>query len=393
MAGQAAALSTLAPVSAPTTVDWVAIGIVALCAVIGWRRGLVASALSLAGLVAGAYVGSRIAPHLLDHGAASPWAALAGLGGAVAGALLGQALAGILGGMVRGGLRLTPFRFLDSAGGFVLGAAAGFAFVWVIGATALLIPGQTRYRQEAERSELVKKLNELVPPRQLLHLLARIDPFPSIAGPETPAAPSTSIARDPDVVAATASVVRVLGTSCGVGVEGSGWFASPHLVVTAAHVVAGEGDTVIEIAGRARSVRARAVAFDARNDVAVLRIVGARATPLKIAPPHTGSPVAIVGYPQNGPLRLTPGRIGKTQVVFTQDAYGHGPVPRTITAVAGRVRHGDSGAPAIDARGAVQSTVFAARVGGPGGYGVPDSVVLRALESVRGPVSTGSCGG
>ncbi|HTO25381.1 MAG TPA: hypothetical protein VMJ49_05725, partial [Gaiellaceae bacterium] len=85
--------------------------------------------------------------------------------------------------------------------------------------------------------------------------------------------------------------------------------------------------------------------------------------------------------------------IGKTQVVFTQDAYGHGPVARTITAVAGGVRHGDSGAPAIDARGAVQSTVFAARVGGPGGYGVPGSVVTRALESVRGPVSTGSCGG
>ncbi len=66
---------------------------------------------------------------------------------------------------------------------------------------------------------------------------------------------------------------------------------------------------------------------------------------------------------------------------------------RTITAVAGRVQHGDSGGPAIDGSGAVQSTIFAARVGGASGYGVPGSLVRRALDSVRGTVSTGSCGG
>jgi hypothetical protein len=114
---------------------------------------------------------------------------------------------------------------------------------------------------------------------------------------------------------------------------------------------------------------------------------------LRVADPRPGAAVAIVGYPENGPLRLTPGRIGRTQVVFTQDAYGHGPVPRTITAVAGRVQHGDSGGPAIDGSGAVQSTMFAARVGGASGYGVPGSLVRRALDSVRGTVSTGSCGG
>jgi S1-C subfamily serine protease len=187
--------------------------------------------------------------------------------------------------------------------------------------------------------------------------------------------------------------VRVLGTSCGVGVEGSGWFVSRHLVVTAAHVVAGEGDTVVVVHGRTRPVRARAVAFDSHNDVAVLRVGGARGTPLRIADPHPGAAVAIVGYPENGSLRLTPGRVGHTQVVLTQDAYGHGPVSRTITAVAGRVQHGDSGAPAIDGSDRVQSTIFAARIGGASGYGVPGSLVRRALDSVRGTVSTGSCGG
>jgi hypothetical protein len=55
------------------------------------------------------------------------------------------------------------------------------------------------------------------------------------------------------------------------------------------------------------------------------------------------------------------------------------------------VRHGDSGAPAVDAHGAVESTVFAARLRTVGGFGVPDNVVRAALDSVQGPVSTGNC--
>ena len=115
-AGQADCRSTLARV-ARTTVDWVALGIVALApfardAARADRHGALARRARR-----GAYIGSRVAPHLLHGGSSSPWAALAGLAGAVAGALLGQALAGIAGSFVRGGLRLTPFRFLDSAGG------------------------------------------------------------------------------------------------------------------------------------------------------------------------------------------------------------------------------------------------------------------------------------
>ena len=101
--------------------------------------------------------------------------------------------------------------------------------------------------------------------------------------------------------------------------------------------------------------------------------------------------MAIVGYPENGPLTSTPGRIGRTATVLTQDAYGHGPVSRTITAVSGHVRHGNSGGPAIDRRGRVQTTVFAARVNTSGGFGVPAELVQRALANAQEPVSTGAC--
>jgi S1-C subfamily serine protease len=114
---------------------------------------------------------------------------------------------------------------------------------------------------------------------------------------------------------------------------------------------------------------------------------------LRYANPTPGTPVAILGYPANGPLTATPGRIGSTSTFLTRDAYGHGPVERMITAVAGRVRHGDSGGPAVDAAGVVRTTVFAARLGAPTGYGIPTSIVARALRSAQRPVSTGSCAG
>jgi S1-C subfamily serine protease len=377
-----------------STVDWIAIVVVVLAALGGARRGLVLSAFSLAGLVAGAYLGSRVAPHFLHGGSSSPWKPLAGFVGAVVGALLLQTGAAFAGSFVRGGLRLTPFRFLDSLGGFALGAAAGLAIVWVAAAVALLAPGQTFFRQAVQDSHIVRRLNQTVSPRRLLHLLARIDPFPSINGPAAPTEPPTAaVTGSPAVQAAASRVVRILGTACGIGIEGSGWFAGSNLVVTAAHVVAGERDTIVEVPGEGGSHPADVVAFDVHNDVAVLRVRDVQETPLPLADPQFGVSVAIVGYPENGLLQSTPGRVGRTAVVITQDALGHGPVARTITAVAGQVRHGNSGGPAIDDSGAVQSTIFAARNGSSSGYGIPASIVRDDLANVGGPVSTGSCAG
>jgi S1-C subfamily serine protease len=66
-------------------------------------------------------------------------------------------------------------------------------------------------------------------------------------------------------------------------------------------------------------------------------------------------------------------------------------VQRTVTSLSGVIRHGNSGGPAIDTAGRVQLTVFAARVGGDGGYGVPTEIVRKVLASATRPVSTGDC--
>jgi S1-C subfamily serine protease len=187
----------------------------------------------------------------------------------------------------------------------------------------------------------------------------------------------------------------VLGTACGLGVEGSGWVARPGLVVTNAHVVAGQDDTRVLPRGRGPGLSAHAVAFDPRNDLAVLRVEGLGAAALPLAQdPRPGTSAAILGFPHNGPYDVRPGRLGETRTTVTSDAYGRGPVQRRLTSLRGVVRSGNSGGPMVDGRGHVVTTIFAATTTGTrGGYGVPNALVRRALTRAGSEVSTGPCAG
>jgi S1-C subfamily serine protease len=370
--------------------DWIAVALVAALALSGYFRGLITGVLSLAGVVGGAVLGAAIAPHILAT-SRSQYTPLFALAGAAFFAILLETVGSFAGLVLRSSLRLKALRTVDSVGGLLLGAATGLAVVWVLGTVALLLPGQTELRRDAQRSTIIRRLNDLVPPSDLLNALARIDPILAIAGPlATVAPPNPAVLRRPGVRQAAPSVVRVTGTACGLGIEGSGWVARPGMVVTAAHVVAGETSTTVQ-APSGPPLDAEAVAFDARNDVAVLRVVGLGARPLRLVNPQEGTPVAILGYPGNGSLTAAAGRIGATGRIATEDAYGRGPVERLITSLRGTIRHGDSGGPAVDASGRVQTTVFAARVGSSGGFGVASQVVRGVLASARAPVSTGSC--
>ena len=373
--------------------DWIVLGVVAFTALLGMWQGFTISALSAAGVIAGALIGARLAPHLLADGAESPYTPLMALVGAAGFAILLELFGSSIGAAIRRRIPPGPFRTADSAGGFAFGALAGLALIWILGAVALQLPGQPDLRRQVQQSAVLRELNELVPPRRALRALARIDPFPSIAGPLPPVGPpDPSVLRQPGVRQAAPSVVRVHGTACGLGVAGSGWVAGRGLVVTNAHVVAGQRDTVVDSAS-APALRAQAVAFDVRNDVAVLRVSGNLNSPsLEQAEPRPGDSVAILGYPENGPLAARPGRVGRTAIVLSEDAYGRGPVPRRITSFRGDVRRGNSGGPLVDPAGRVVGTVFASRIEGGAGYAVPPDVVSDAIARARGgPVSTGDC--
>jgi S1-C subfamily serine protease len=376
-----------------TRLDWIVLAIVAFTALLGMWQGFTISALSAAGVIAGGFVGARLAPHLLPDGAESPYTPLVALTGAAVFAIVLELFGSSIGAAIRRRIPPGPLRTLDSGGGLAFGALAGLALVWIFAAVALQLPGQEELRRQVQQSAVLRELNELVPPRRALRALARVDPFPSIAGPAPPeAAPDPSVLREAGVRQAAPSVVRVLGSACGLGVAGSGWVAGNGLVVTNAHVVAGQQDTVVD-SPSAPPLRAQAVAFDPRNDVAILRVGGDLDAPaLEQADPRPGSPVAILGYAENGPLAARPGRIGQTVTVLSEDAYGRGPVSRRITSLSGDVRRGNSGGPVIDSAGRVVGTVFASRLEGGAGYAIPPDVVSDAIGRARGgPVSTGDC--
>lgn len=362
-------------------VDWIVLAIAGISALAGLKRGLIATTLSLGGLATGAVIGARLAPHFLHHGASSPYTPLVGLAGALVGAVLLQSVASIAGSFARGGLAvIPPLRMLDSLGGLVAGAALGLAVVWVAGAVLLQLPGQTKVSNEVRGSVILQRLNAIVPPRSVLRAFARVDPFPSIAGPAPPSTPPDARALSSGGARlARPSVVRITATACGLGVEGSGWVARPHIVVTAAHVV--EGASSIEAGGHA----ARALVVDRKQDVAVLSVPGLRAAALPIVDAHSGDSVAILGYPEDGPFDAQPGRMGATADVLESGAL------REVTAISGLIRHGNSGGPAVNEAGQVEATVFAARIGARAGYGVPSAPVRSALARAKGPVSTGRC--
>ena len=379
-----------------TPLDWIFLAFTLLMAVWGYAQGLVLGALSLGGFVAGAFAGSRLGPMALNEGSASPWAPLAALGAAV-----------VLGGLVASGLELVGFRLrdrmskgfgvLDGMGGSALIACLALGIVWLLGAVALQTPGARDLRKPFQRSAVLKELNQVLPPSgPLLKALARFDPFPTITGPSPGVGrPNAAIARDPQVRAAGRSVVKVLGTACGLGVQGSGWVAGDGVVVTNAHVVAGQDDTTVQPGGEGPRHDADAIWFDSRNDLAILRSSGISGTPalgLNVGAP-TGTSAAVLGYPDNGPLDVQPARIGRTQTVTSEDSYDRGPVRRSITAIRGLVRSGNSGGPVVDGGGQVVTTVFAAtfRSGSGSGFGVPDSLVQEALGRAGPTVDTGPC--
>jgi hypothetical protein len=378
-----------------TSLDWLIVAFIALMALGGYRQGLIVGALSLAGFVGGAILGGRLGPALLPDGADSPYAPATALAGAlIVGAILAVAFEGGARGLHARFVRRRATAIADGAGGAILLIALGLGLAWIFGAVALNAPGGRELRQEVQRSAILRALNEALPPSGfILNTLNRIDPGLAIAGPDPAVGPpEPGTAADPEVSAAGDGVVHVLGTACGLGVSGSGWVVAPGLVVTNAHVVAGEDDTTVTARDGER-LDATPVHYDPSNDLALLRAEGLDAPALRLVPaPRSGTAGAVLGYPEDDPFTIAPARLGATAEVLSQDSYGRGPVPRRLTVLRGQVRSGNSGGPMVDRKGRVLTTVFAATSGGrPGGYGVPNEIVREALSDSSGEVSTQAC--
>ncbi|HKO38034.1 MAG TPA: MarP family serine protease [Solirubrobacterales bacterium] len=377
-----------------TALDWAIVAFTIALALWGYRQGLIVGALTLVGFGIGAFAGSRIGPLLLAEGSHSPYAPLcAALGALLVGALTAVTLESFALGL-RQKIARRPFLLAaDGAGGAALIASVALGLAWVFGAVLLHAPSTAQLRADIQQSLILRSLNDVLPPTgPVLNALNRVDPAPTVLGPAAPVAqPDAKIASDPDVLAAGDSVVRVLSTACGLGIEGSGWAVEPGVVVTNAHVIAGADDTTVTTQDGIE-LEATPIYYEPRRDLALLR-VGTPLPPLPISSRRQeGEGGAVLGYPENGPYSLSPARIGETRVTISEDSYGNGPLERTIVAMSGIVRSGNSGGPLVDPAGHVVGTVFAATTSGPrGGFAIPAEQVREALRRTADEVDTGSC--
>ena len=374
-------------------VDLIVIAWVAVSAVLGARRGLVANVLGLAGFAIGAVVGARIAPHLLSGGSSSTWLPFASMIGALVGGSIAQGVTGSAAELLRGKLMRGPLRMIDTAGGLFVGALLGLAVAWLAAVVALAQPG-LGLRRDVQSSTVLPALMREVPADDVLNELARFDPLPvipSIADRALPP-PDPSVLHSPAARRDQRSVVRIEGVACGLNIQGSGWVVRPGIVATNAHVVAGEDGAEVEVPG-GPTLPGTLIAVDPANDVALLRVPGLHTPPLPLASRSpSGDAVVLIGYPENGPLTAVPGRAGAPVTALAPDAYGRHIHPRTVVPLRGVLRHGDSGGPVVNRAGRVVAMMFAADEGAgvAGGFGVPLDAVESALHHT-GHADTGPC--
>ena len=239
------------------------------------------------------------------------------------------------------------------------GAALALGLAWIVGAAALQTPGLD-LRRDVQRSKILAQLNAVASPSgRLLNALARFDPLPQLSGPGVAglAPPTPAIGRDPDVEGAAAAVVRVLGDACGLSIEGSGWVAGRDVVVTNAHVVAGQDDTVVERRGAGAALDARVVYFNATDDVAVLRVDGLSAPALGLAADASaGTAAAVLGFPATVPTSFARRGSGRRRACSVRTPTATGPC-------AGRWSDsGDASSPATPAdRSSTRPAAWSAR--------------------------------
>jgi S1-C subfamily serine protease len=377
-----------------TLLDAVVVGWIVLWAALGAARGMTDQVLSLVGMAAGAVAGSRLAPLVLPDGRESIYLPLAALAGAVVGAAIVQAVLLRVAAPLRRRMARPPLRRIDTGGGLLVGAALGAALAWLVAAVAVYGAGDraATLRDQVHRSAILRTALRTVPPDTVLGALARVDPFPLLPIPAAALPePDPSVLASPGARAARGSVVQVRGRACGIVKQGSGWVADDGLVVTNAHVIAGEEDTLV-LAPDGAPHDAQPVYVSARDDVAVLRVDGLAAPRLVLAgAPERAESVVLLGFPGGGPLTAEAATAAPPRTVLGPDAYGRGLAPRSVVVTRGSLGPGSSGGPVVDAGGRVVAMIFGGTEDGDAGAAVPPSAVRRALRSSLAPVDAGPC--
>jgi S1-C subfamily serine protease len=392
-----------------TPSEWLDVAVLAvafIAAVSGWRTGALGSLMSFAGVILGALAGVLLAPHIVSQISGPRTKLFAALFLILALVVVGEVAGVVLGRAVRGAIRNTTVRTIDSIIGVGLQLVAVLVAAWLL-ATPLTSSDQPNLAAAVRGSKVLAQVDAVAPswlktvPARLSALLDTSG-LPNVLQPfgRTPIIavdpPDAALATSPVVENARPSVMKIRGVapSCQKVLEGSGFVVAPNRVMSNAHVVAGSDSVTVENDGR--SYDATVVSYDPQADISILNVPGLSATPLAFAdaPARTGTDALVLGYPGGGAFAATPARIREIIELNGPDIYRTTTVTREVYTIRGTVRQGNSGGPMIDLNGRVLGVVFGAAVDdAETGFVLTAKEVSRQLQKIgyTDPVATGTC--
>ena len=371
----------------------------------GWRLGLLTGATSWVLLVQSLVVATMILPPVAtslggeDPGVRLIVAALlfltVGFAGQRAGIVLGRVFRRSM--LPEDG----PSRRWDKVAGAVTAPLAVVVGLWLLilpplgqmaGSFSDLTrdPAVVRVIDAAfpEPPETSQALRRLAGPAGALHVFNGLVPALDTGPP-----PAESGLRPQIVAQVSASTVQVEGLACRFERDGSGFTVAPDLVVTNAHVVAGQQRTMV-IRPDGRRLRAQVTVFDPVRDLALLVVPGLDQTPLPLADGKVGTTAAVFGHPEGQTdLEISPAGIRQQVNALGPDLYDVGLTRRAVYVLAAELAPGDSGAGLVDAEGQVVGVAFAIS---PDNRNTAYALAVSELRSVlaatrEAPADTGPC--
>jgi S1-C subfamily serine protease len=342
----------------------------ALAALGGWRTGFLARVFSWCGLGAGLYVAVRYMATIvkffnLSGSVARMVLAIAVL---VVAAFVGEAVGLTVGSRLHSVLPFGGVRTADRAIGALLGVVGVLAALWLLAPSLAAVPGAIS--RLTTGSVIARWVSDHAPrppkPLEALQRLVGEDGFPqvfkSLEGPQAVLSAPSAVPMAASVVATvSASTVRVEGQACGRSQEGSGWAVAPDLIVTNAHVVAGEPAGATSVLLPDGVVKpATVVLYDPNVDLALLSVPGLGEKPLPVGTGALRQVGAVFGHPRGQQaLAVQPAAITEEVTAVGYDLYGTHETHRDVFVLAARLQPGDSGAPLVGTTGDVVGIAFA----------------------------------
>ncbi len=390
-------------------VDVLVLVLALLAGTSGARQGMVTAAASFIGVLAGAVIGVRIAPSLIE-GYESPEVRVAlGVSIVIVLVAMGETLGVLLGRSVQRRMDAEALRRVDSFLGAVVQGIAALVVAWLVALPLTKSSAYTGLTGAVRDSSVLRVVDTVMPdvlrelPSELTKLLD-VSGFPDVLAPfsTTPitdvGTPDPVLLNSPVVRQARPSVLKVRGRarSCSRALEGTAFVIAPQRVITNAHVVAGTDRVQVETTDGG-ALEATVVSYDPSTDVAVLKVPGLRAPVLQLAakPATSGLSGLVLGYPLDGPYTASAARVRDRINLRGPDIYNASTVVRNVYTVRAVVRSGNSGGPLLDGNGQVLGLVFGAAVDNDEtGFVLADDEIaddIAAAPSRNAAVPTGTC--